>query len=151
MPEGFCYDTCDRGTEREESHGKRYDKGQPYETDSGLCRTAFVWTFVSAVLQHGGYDHRRPLSGSRSAGSRWGYRLCEFSDHRILYGSMQRICASDRTGIWRGERTEAAEICGKQCVAFRDFCGGHDSRSVTSVPLYFAVDADTGEHYRWGI
>ena len=66
-------------------------------TGSGICDTPFVRFSVPAVLQCGGYDYRGAVSGAGGACGRRLYGLCQFYDHRILHGSVQRICDTGGT------------------------------------------------------
>ena len=45
---------------------KGYDVGFPNEIDIGFCISDVAGAFVSAVLQHGGYDYCRKMAGVNS-------------------------------------------------------------------------------------
>lgn len=61
--------------------------------------------------------------------------------HRILHGRLQWVCDTGCATFWSGRLPCAAQICGEQCMAFRNLCRCDDGGGMCAVQTDPALDA----------
>ena len=107
---------------------KNTDKRISHETDSWVFDPYAVWIIISAVLQYDGHHYCWKIPGCAGAGSSWFYRLDQFYDYWFLYGSLQWVCHSGSSEIWREKRNGLSSVCSQWWLA-----GGHLSLVMTVI------------------
>lgn len=95
-----CLNDQAKGEHNLEKRDEGPDAGESNEINSRICGSNAAWSAVSAVLQYGGRHSSREMAWRQFAGSRWGHRLDQLYDHRLLYRRVQRVRHTGVTTLW---------------------------------------------------